>query len=98
MAVDGELKQRISQDLHDMESMVQATLAFMRGGDSAEPIQPLDVTALLESLQADAEEVGAHVSIEGSVFKLDLCTSPTPLSTSPPCKLLRRTPVRSSRY
>ncbi|WP_181184352.1 response regulator [Cupriavidus pinatubonensis] len=63
---DGELKQKISQDLHDMESMVQATLAFMRGGDSAEPIQPLDVTALLESLQADAEEVGAHVSIEGS--------------------------------
>lgn len=60
--------------------------------------QPLDVTALLESLQADAEEVGAHVSIEGSVVKLDLCTSPTPLSTSPPCKLLRRTPVRSSRY
>jgi signal transduction histidine kinase len=66
---DGELKQKISQDLQEMESMVQATLEFMRGGESAEQVQPLDVMALLESLQADAEDVGAQVTVEGSVAR-----------------------------
>jgi signal transduction histidine kinase len=38
----------------------------MRGGESAEKPQPVDVNALLESLQADAQDTGAEVSIEGA--------------------------------
>jgi len=63
---DGELKNKIAQDLEEMESLVRATLNFMRGLESAEAAQPLDMMALLESLQADAEAVGGQVAIKGS--------------------------------
>ncbi len=45
--------------------MIRGTLEFMRGGQSAEKARPLDVKALLESLQADAQDTGAKVTIEG---------------------------------
>jgi signal transduction histidine kinase len=63
---DGELKKKISQDVEEMESMVLTTLEFMRGGETAEQVQPVDLTALLESLQADAVELGGQVTLEGS--------------------------------
>ena len=66
---DGELKTKFSQDLEEMESMVGAALDFMRGLETGERAQPLDVTALLESLQADAQETGGQVTIEGGASK-----------------------------
>jgi signal transduction histidine kinase len=63
---DSEAKKKIAQDLEEMESMIQGTLEFMRGGQSAEASQPIDVKALLESLQADAQITGAEVAIEGA--------------------------------
>jgi len=66
---DGEAKQKISQDLAEMESMIHATLDFMRGGQSTEKEQPVDVMALLESLQADAQITGAQVAIEGAATR-----------------------------
>ena len=63
---DSEAKKKIAQDLEEMESMIQGTLEFMRGGQSAEAPQPIDVKALLESLQADAQIMGAEVAIEGA--------------------------------
>ena len=63
---DSEVKKKIAQDLEEMESMIQGTLEFMRGGESAEKARPLDVKALLESLQADAQITGAEVAIEGA--------------------------------
>jgi len=63
---DSELKKKIAQDLDEMESMIQATLEFMRGGASTEKPRPVDVNALLESLQADAQDTGAQVTIEGA--------------------------------
>jgi signal transduction histidine kinase len=62
---DGELKEKISQDVEEMEAMVLATLEFMRGGETAERVQPVDVTALLESLQADAAVLGGQVLLGG---------------------------------
>jgi signal transduction histidine kinase len=62
---DTELKKKISQDLEEMESMIRGTLEFMRGGQSAEQARPVDVNALLESLQADAQDTGAEVAVEG---------------------------------
>lgn len=63
---DSEVKKKISQDLEEVESMVHATLEFMRGGESAEKARPIDVTALLESLAADAQDTGGKVAIEGA--------------------------------
>lgn len=62
---DADLHGRFEKDLKEMESMVAQTLDFMRGLDSREPPQPVDITALLESLQADNEEMGRRVVIEG---------------------------------
>ncbi|MBI1988250.1 MAG: HAMP domain-containing protein [Betaproteobacteria bacterium] len=63
---DPELRAKFEKDLQEMEVMVSAALDFMRGLDLQEPRQPLDVMALLESLQADAREVGGKVEIEGA--------------------------------
>jgi signal transduction histidine kinase len=63
---DGEVKTKFSSDLEEMESMVGATLDFMRGLETDERAQPVDMGALLESLQEDAQETGGQVAIEGS--------------------------------
>ena len=62
---DEDHRTRFAKDLEEMESMVAATLDFMRGVDNPEPVQPMDIMALLESLQADAAEIGQQVSLEG---------------------------------
>ena len=66
---DGEAKRKISQDLDEMESMVRATLEFMRAGETNEKLQPIDVTALLESIAADARDTGGTVAIEGAASR-----------------------------
>ena len=48
-----------------MQSMLHSALAFMRGVESEEQPKPVDMMALLESLQADAQELGGHVAVEG---------------------------------
>ncbi len=63
---DENTRARFEKDLGEMESMVTQTLEFMRGGGSDEASRPIDVMALLESLQADAQEMGHAVRIEGS--------------------------------
>jgi len=62
---DAQLQAKFIGDLEEMESMVGATLDFMRGLESREPAQPLDIMAMLESLQEDAQELGGKVAIEG---------------------------------
>lgn len=63
---DGDLRTRFMRDLDDMESMVAETLGFLRGLESGEPMQPVDIMALIESLQADLAETGGQVRIEGT--------------------------------
>lgn len=66
---DEELRSKIQTDLNDMESMVSATLDYMRGTEGREPSQPLDLMALLESIREDAVEAGAGVRLQGQVRK-----------------------------
>ena len=63
---DPEHRRRFARDLDEMESMVGATLDFLRGLESGEAAKPIDVMALLESLQADLAETGGDVTIEGN--------------------------------
>jgi signal transduction histidine kinase len=63
---DPQIRAKFTKDLEEMESMVGATLDFMRGLESGEPVQPVDVMALLESMQEDMVEMGASVKIEGA--------------------------------
>ena len=63
---DPQVRAKFTKDLDEMESMVGATLDFLRGQESGEAVQPVDIGALLESLQADLAEVGGAVKIEGN--------------------------------
>jgi len=65
MLDDADVKATFAKDLDEMESMVRTTLDFMRGGETGEQFQPIDVMALIESLQADYEETGHPVRILG---------------------------------
>jgi signal transduction histidine kinase len=66
---DPGLKAKIAADLDEMQSMVASSLEFLRGASSGEPAKPVDVAALLESLQADMQELGGEVAIEGIAAK-----------------------------
>ncbi len=63
---DDDLRLRFERDLHEMEAMVTDALAALRGLDGPAESVPVDVMALLESLQADNEEMGRPVGIKGS--------------------------------
>ncbi|MFO1419885.1 MAG: HAMP domain-containing protein [Candidatus Competibacteraceae bacterium] len=63
---DAPLREKFQADLDDMQRMAQASLDFLRGGEDSEPIAPVDLNALLESLQEDAEDVGHEVGITGA--------------------------------
>ena len=62
---DNEVSKKIEKDLDDMEKMVTATLDFMRGSESKEERQPIDLIALLESIQDDFNEAGNRVTFNG---------------------------------
>jgi signal transduction histidine kinase len=63
---DPQARAKLTKDLDEMESMVGATLDFLRGLENREPVKPVDIMALLESLQADLRETGGTVEIEGA--------------------------------
>ncbi|NOT85501.1 MAG: HAMP domain-containing protein [Methylococcaceae bacterium] len=65
---DNDTRARFQKDLDEMENMVMATLDFMRGVDQQEAFQPVDMMALLESLQADAQEMQEQVTIQGAMY------------------------------
>jgi len=62
---DPAVRSKIAKDLAEMETLVSRTLDFMRGVANDEPVQPVDVNALIESIQADIQETGGRVDIEG---------------------------------
>ena len=63
---DEKLRGRFTKDLDEMEAMVTQTLEYMRDSTVREPVQSIDVSALLESLQDDYAETGGEVEIRGS--------------------------------
>jgi signal transduction histidine kinase len=62
---DDQLRARFVKDLEEMEAMVTQTLEYLRDAAAQEPGQPIDVDALLESLQHDYQETGGDVQIRG---------------------------------
>lgn len=64
---DENLRMKFARDLSEMEAMTAAALDFLRGANKDEPVQPIDIMALLESLQADIEEAGHSVTVQGEM-------------------------------
>jgi len=60
---DDATKASVITDLNEMEGMLDATLAFLRGDRSEEETQSLDVGAILQSIASDCEDAGADVNL-----------------------------------
>jgi signal transduction histidine kinase len=67
MLDDSAVRTKFVRDLEEMESMVTQTLEFMRDTSASEPVQRVNLTALLESLQSDFHDAGKPFEIEGVV-------------------------------
>ena len=63
---DEDLRDSLLKDLDEMQTMTSAALDFLRGLDAQEPVQPVDLRTLLESLKADAEDLGRSVELQAS--------------------------------
>lgn len=69
MLADEQTRERFRKDLEDMENMVSATLEFVSSGEINESRQSVDINALLQSLQADFQDMNAQVALHGSALK-----------------------------
>lgn len=58
---DPDLQSSISRDLEEMERMTKEALDFLRGVEEREPVQSIDVPALLENVKDDVEDTGGDV-------------------------------------
>ncbi|HWT09325.1 MAG TPA: ATP-binding protein [Roseomonas sp.] len=61
---DGEAARAIDADLDEMEAMIDATLAYLRGEAEAEEARPADLVTMLGTLCDAAADAGAAVTLE----------------------------------
>ena len=62
---DPEMQTAMDADLDEMEAMVEATLAYLRGEDTTEKRQVTDLSALLSTLVDNAADAGADAVFDG---------------------------------
>jgi signal transduction histidine kinase len=70
---DPGVQARFGRQLDEMESMVHGALALFRGLDDDEAFAPVDIQALLTTLQSEFAEMGSLVSIEGGAARPFTC-------------------------
>jgi signal transduction histidine kinase len=63
---DEEMKAKILETLSEMQAMAESVLAFARGDAESEASRPTDISALVESVVADAAENGRDARFEES--------------------------------
>jgi signal transduction histidine kinase len=59
---DPELQARMLNSLGEMERLTEAALAAARGGESGEPLRPVDLPSLIEAVCDDLADTGSPVS------------------------------------
>jgi signal transduction histidine kinase len=62
---DPAIQARFGKELDEMESMVRGALALFRGLDDDETLAPIDINALVATIQTEFTEMGADVNVEG---------------------------------
>lgn len=62
-----EAKARLRGDLADMESLIDATLAFIQAGQRPGVTQRLDIDSLVRSACQDWQALGARLHLEGGI-------------------------------
>jgi signal transduction histidine kinase len=60
---DPVLQDKLNADIDAMQGMVNSVLAYLRGLEDAEPIQPINMEALLSSIVEDEQALGRQVSL-----------------------------------
>ena len=63
---DENLREQMASDLDAMAAMLDSTLDYLRGLQENEPVRPIDINALLQSLAEDAQIMGRIVAVTGS--------------------------------
>lgn len=63
---DAGLQQAMQGDLAEMEAMVEATLSYLRGQDTSEPVRPIDLVSLLETVVDEVRDAGHDAVLEAS--------------------------------
>lgn len=61
---DPALQDKLNADIDAMQGMVNSVLAYLGGLEDAEPIQPINMDALLSSIVEDEQALGRHVRLE----------------------------------
>ena len=75
---DPELKSKLIDDLSQTQAMVREGLELARSMDVHEPMQPLDIDSLLDSMCADAIDAGQSVTLHGQA-RASVLAHPTSL-------------------
>lgn len=60
---DLETRQSIEADLDEMEAMIDAALEFLRTDKEAEAVEPVDLSAVLQTIADDAADAGQTVEV-----------------------------------
>jgi signal transduction histidine kinase len=69
MLPDEVQREKFLRDLADMETMIGATLDFLRGEARKEASAQLDINALLSTLRDDMEALGETVEVSGEALQ-----------------------------
>lgn len=59
-----DLQRSIAADIDEMEQMIEATLAYLKGRESNEEPRPIDLVALLQTLVDDARDAGHDAELD----------------------------------
>lgn len=60
---DPELQRKLNADVDTMQAMVNGVLAYLRGLEDAEAVQPINMEALLSSIVEDERSLGRPVAL-----------------------------------
>lgn len=66
---DPAQRDAVNRDLDEMDALLGTALDYLRGELEVEPLQQIDVNALVGSLAADSQDLGQPVSVEGAAAK-----------------------------
>jgi len=72
---DASLQRKLNADIDAMQGMVNSVLAYLRGLEDAEPIQPINMEALLSSIVDDEQALGRPVRLDPG--------APDPITVAP---------------
>lgn len=62
---DDSVRELMDADLCEMEGMIDSTLEYLRGGVSNEPIRPIDIVSVIETIVDEQIDQGKRISLSG---------------------------------